>query len=252
MVLNFVAGGAAVNALARTAGATVRVVDMSVASDIPGVPDEVARYKVRRGSGNIAVEDALSRDEAEQAFAAGVAIADEEIDAGADLLIPGDMGIGNTTPAAALIGLLSSRDAGAVTGRGTGIDDEAWMRKAAAVRDAMRRGRSVRADQIALVGDRRRRRLRRHDRLPAASGRTQDAGDFGRVGLWGVRDGRAPSRLSLLEVVAGGAPFGRAGARVRAGSPAARAAARLPAAPRRRHWRTPRASDRARRSGDPR
>ena len=61
------------------------------------------------------------------------------------------MGIGNTTPAAALIGLLSSRDAGAVTGRGTGIDDEAWMRKAAAVRDAMRRGRPVRADQIALL-----------------------------------------------------------------------------------------------------
>jgi nicotinate-nucleotide--dimethylbenzimidazole phosphoribosyltransferase len=151
MVLNFVAGGAAVNALARTSGATVRVVDMSVATDIPGIPQEVTRYKVRHGSGNIAIEDALTRDEAEQAFAAGVAIADEEVDAGADLLIPGDMGIGNTTPAAALIGLLSSRDAGAVTGRGTGIDDEVWMRKAAAVRDAMRRGRPVRADQIALL-----------------------------------------------------------------------------------------------------
>jgi nicotinate-nucleotide--dimethylbenzimidazole phosphoribosyltransferase len=61
------------------------------------------------------------------------------------------MGIGNTTPAAALIGLLGSRDAGAVTGRGTGIDDEAWMRKAAAVRDAMRRGRGVKADQLALL-----------------------------------------------------------------------------------------------------
>ncbi len=151
MVLNFLGGGAAVNALARTAGATVRVVDMSVASDIPGVPDEVTRYKVRRGSGNIAVEDALTREEADQAFAAGIAIADEEVDAGADLLIPGDMGIGNTTPAAALIGLLSSQDAAAVTGRGTGIDDDVWMRKAAAVRDAMRRGRSVRADQIALL-----------------------------------------------------------------------------------------------------
>lgn len=151
MVLNFVAGGAAVNALARTAGASVRVVDMAVASDVPGVPDEVTRYKVRQGSGNIAIEDALTREQAEQAFEAGVAIADEEVDAGADLLIPGDMGIGNTTPAAALIGLLSSQDAAGVTGRGTGIDDEVWMRKAAAVRDAMRRGRSVRADQIALL-----------------------------------------------------------------------------------------------------
>ena len=164
MVLNFVAGGAAVNALARTVGATVRVVDMSVASDAPGLPDEVTRHKVRRGSGNIAVEDALTRDEAEQAFAAGVAIADEEVDAGADLLIPGDMGIGNTTPAAALIGLLSSRDAGAVTGRGTGIDDEAWMRKAAAVRDAMRRGRPVTGRPDRAAGDGRWRRLRRHDR----------------------------------------------------------------------------------------
>lgn len=151
MVLNFLSGGAAVNAIARTVGADVRVVDMSVGSDVPGVPADVTRYKVRQSSGNIAVEDALTREEAELAFTAGVSIANEEVDAGADLLIPGDMGIGNTTPAAALIGLLSSRDAGAVTGRGTGIDDEAWMRKAAAVRDAMRRGRSVRADQIALL-----------------------------------------------------------------------------------------------------
>jgi nicotinate-nucleotide--dimethylbenzimidazole phosphoribosyltransferase len=151
MVQNFVSGGAAVNAMARTLGADVRVVDMAVGSDVPGVPDDVTRHKVRQASGNIAVEDALTRDEAERAFEAGVAIADEEVDAGADLLIPGDMGIGNTTPAAALIGLLSSRDAGAVTGRGTGIDDEAWMLKAAAVRDAMRRGRPVRSDQIALL-----------------------------------------------------------------------------------------------------
>ncbi len=151
MVLNFLSGGAAVNALARTVGATVRVVDMAVAVDLDGVPDELTRHKVRNGSGNITREDALTRDEADQAFLAGMAIADEEIDAGTDLLIPGDMGIGNTTPAAALIGLLSSRDAGAVTGRGTGLDDEGWMRKAAAVRDAMRRGRDVKADQLALL-----------------------------------------------------------------------------------------------------
>ncbi len=151
MVLNFLSGGAAVNALARTVGATVRVVDMAVATDLDGAPDELTRHKVRNGSGNITREDALTRDEADQAFLAGMAIADEEIDAGADLLIPGDMGIGNTTPAAALIGLLSSRDAAAVTGRGTGLDDEGWMRKAAAVRDAMRRGREVKADQLALL-----------------------------------------------------------------------------------------------------
>ncbi|MFL6182547.1 MAG: nicotinate-nucleotide--dimethylbenzimidazole phosphoribosyltransferase [Actinomycetes bacterium] len=151
MVQNFLAGGAAVNALARTLGASVRVVDMSVSVDIPGVPEDVTRHKVRHTSGNIAREDAATLQETEAAFAAGMAIADEEVDTGADLLIPGDMGIGNTTPAAALIGLLSSRDAAAVTGRGTGIDDEAWIRKAAAVRDAMRRGRSKRSEQMQLL-----------------------------------------------------------------------------------------------------
>ncbi|HEX5018198.1 MAG TPA: nicotinate-nucleotide--dimethylbenzimidazole phosphoribosyltransferase [Actinomycetes bacterium] len=151
MVQNFLAGGAAVNALANTLDASVRVVDMSVSVDLSGIPTDVTRFKVRRASGNIAVEDAATREETEAAFEAGVAIADEEVDSGADLLIPGDMGIGNTTPAAALIGLLSSRDAAAVTGRGTGIDDETWIRKAAAVRDAMRRGRGVRADQLQLL-----------------------------------------------------------------------------------------------------
>lgn len=151
MVQNFLEGGAAVNVLARTLGASVRVVDLAVSVTLAGLPDEVVRHKVREGSGNIAVEDALTREEVEAAFAAGIAIADEEIDGGTDLLIPGDMGIGNTTPAAALIGLLGSRDAAAVTGRGTGIDDEGWMRKAAAVRDAMRRGRTRKADQLDLL-----------------------------------------------------------------------------------------------------
>ena len=151
MVKNFLAGGAAVNALARTVGASVRVVDMSVSVDIPGAPDDVTRYKVRHTSGNIAHEDAATPEQIKAAFTAGVTIVDEEVDGGADLLIPGDMGIGNTTPAAALIGLLSSQDAAAVTGRGTGIDDETLIRKLAAVRDAMRRGRRMRGDQMQLL-----------------------------------------------------------------------------------------------------
>lgn len=93
----------------------------------------------------------MTHDEAQRAFALGRSIADREIDAGADLLIPGDMGIGNTTPAAALVGLLTSLDAAKVTGTGTGIDDATWMRKCAAVRDAMRRGRPLLADPIALL-----------------------------------------------------------------------------------------------------
>ncbi len=148
MVATFLAGGGAVNVLARLAGATVRVVDMAVAADTPA---EVAGHKVRRGSGRIDREDALSLAEAERAFAAGLAIADAEIDAGADLLIPGDMGIGNSTPAAVLVAAVTDTEPVQVVGRGSGIDDAAWMRKVAAIRDALRRSRRFVADPIALL-----------------------------------------------------------------------------------------------------
>ena len=155
MVLNFLAGGAAVNVLARLTGAGVRVVDMSVDVDYADlgatVPADVVAHRVRRSSGSIDREDALTRDEAAQAFTVGVRIADEEVDAGADLLIPGDMGIGNTTPAAVLVALLTGTETSLVVGRGTGIDDATWMRKTAAVRDAVRRGRPHVLDPIALL-----------------------------------------------------------------------------------------------------
>jgi nicotinate-nucleotide--dimethylbenzimidazole phosphoribosyltransferase len=80
-----------------------------------------------------------------------MAIADAEVDSGADLLIAGDLGVSNTTAAAALVGVLTRSDASLVTGRGNGIDDATWMRKCAAVRDAMRRGRPVLGDQIQLL-----------------------------------------------------------------------------------------------------
>jgi nicotinate-nucleotide--dimethylbenzimidazole phosphoribosyltransferase len=154
MVQNFRSGGAAVNVLARAAGASVRVVDLAVDSDyadLGGIDDETVRHKVRRSSGVIDREDALTPEEAEQAFRAGMAIADEEVDGGADLLIAGDMGIGNTTPTAALVALLTRTDVAEVVGRGTGIDDDAWMRKCAAVRDAARRGREHIAEPITLL-----------------------------------------------------------------------------------------------------
>lgn len=128
MVANFDAGGAAINVLADAAGATVRVVDICVDCDQPLSP-AVGAHKVRRGSGNIAVEDALSAEEAAAAVDAGRRIADEEVDAGADLLIAGDMGIGNTTAATTLVAALSGAEPVAVVGRGTGIDDQGWMRK---------------------------------------------------------------------------------------------------------------------------
>ncbi|MDX1893328.1 nicotinate-nucleotide--dimethylbenzimidazole phosphoribosyltransferase [Mycolicibacterium sp. 050158] len=150
MVANFDAGGAAINVLAELAGASVRVVDVAVDADEPLSP-AIGAHKVRRGSGNIAVEDALSVEEVTAAVAAGRAIADEEVDGGADLLIAGDMGIGNTTAATTLIAALTSSEPVAVVGRGTGVDDAGWARKTAAIRDALYRARDVSADPVGLL-----------------------------------------------------------------------------------------------------
>lgn len=148
MVANIAGGGAAVNVLARRTGASVRVVDMAVDAD---TGPEVSAYKVRRSSNDLRVRDALTIDETRQAIAAGRAIADDLVDSGADLLIAGDMGIGNTTPAAILIGTLTRREPVEVVGRGTGIDDHGWMRKTAAIRDGMRRARRHRNDPLSLM-----------------------------------------------------------------------------------------------------
>jgi nicotinate-nucleotide--dimethylbenzimidazole phosphoribosyltransferase len=150
MVANFDAGGAAINVLAEAAGATVRVVDVAVDTEAPHSP-AVGTHKVRRGSGNIAVSDALTDDEVAAALAAGRRIADEEVDAGADLLIAGDMGIGNTTPASVLVAALTNAEPVAAVGFGTGVDDAAWARKTAAVRDALYRSRDLLPDPVALL-----------------------------------------------------------------------------------------------------
>lgn len=152
MLATISSGRAAINVLARIAGATVRVVDIAVDAD--GTGDDAGdgtAYKVRRSSGNIAVEDALSLGEADGAVQTGRRIADEEVDAGADLLIAGDMGIGNTTAATALVAALTGVEPAVAVGRGTGIDDAAWSRKTAAVRDALYRARAVREDPLALL-----------------------------------------------------------------------------------------------------
>ncbi len=158
MVTNIEAGGAAINILAEAAGATVRVVDMAVNRDesttdatMAHPTDATMAHKVRRSSGNIATEDAMHLDEAIAAIEAGRRIADDEVDAGADLLIVGDMGIGNTTAATALIAALIGTEPVAAVGRGTGIDDAAWSRKTAAVRDALYRSRDRRDDPVALL-----------------------------------------------------------------------------------------------------
>ncbi|MFD2396769.1 nicotinate-nucleotide--dimethylbenzimidazole phosphoribosyltransferase [Prauserella oleivorans] len=138
-------GGAAVNVLAAAAGAGVRVVDVGVDRA------EASEFTVRRGSGSIDVEDALTDEETEAAVRAGMRIADAEVDEGADLLVPAELGVGSTTPASAVVAALTGVEPVAVIGRGSGIDDNGWMRKAAAVRDALRRARPMVGDPLALL-----------------------------------------------------------------------------------------------------
>jgi nicotinate-nucleotide--dimethylbenzimidazole phosphoribosyltransferase len=143
MVANFVAGGAAINVLARQMGASVTVVDVGIATDLDalGVPADPAlrRLRVRSGTANIATEPAMSAADVERARDIGTAIAFELVDGGARALVTGEMGIGNTTAAAAVIASLTARPAAAVTGRGTGIDDARLERKIAIVERAVAR-----------------------------------------------------------------------------------------------------------------
>ncbi|WP_406127602.1 nicotinate-nucleotide--dimethylbenzimidazole phosphoribosyltransferase [Streptomyces sp. NBC_00989] len=152
LVRSVLEGGSPAAVLARRLGVPVRIVDMALDCEPDSLPDEVVKHRVRRGSGRIDIEDALTLEEAEAAFNAGVAVADEEADSGTDLVVLGDVSVGGTTPASVLIAALCGTDASVVTGRGgLAIDDLAWMRKCAAIRDALRRARPVLGDQLQLL-----------------------------------------------------------------------------------------------------
>jgi nicotinate-nucleotide--dimethylbenzimidazole phosphoribosyltransferase len=139
MVANFCAGGAAINVLARNAGADVLVVDVGVATPIPTDSSSLVRRNVALGTRNLAIEPAMSAEEVGAALDVGLDIARQAITDGAGLLVTGDMGIGNTTSAAALIATCSGRPAHEVTGRGTGIDDATLARKSAVIERALAR-----------------------------------------------------------------------------------------------------------------
>ena len=133
MIANFVAGGAAINVLARQAGASVTVVDVGVATDLDtlglrGAPG-LLRRSVRPGTSNLATGPAMTRDEVGAALDIGAEVAAQLVAGGARALVTGEMGIGNTTATAAVIAAVTGRPAASVTGRGTGIDDEMLARK---------------------------------------------------------------------------------------------------------------------------
>ncbi len=154
MVLNFLAGGAAINVLARQVGARVVVVDMGVASELPaGSPQDAALIscKVAPGTANLAVGPAMRRDQAVQAILAGAAVVEGEIARGLNILGTGEMGIGNTTPAAAIAAVLTGRDPTHLVGRGTGLDPAGVAHKAEVVRRGLMTNRPDPTDGLDVL-----------------------------------------------------------------------------------------------------
>ncbi|WP_376771177.1 nicotinate-nucleotide--dimethylbenzimidazole phosphoribosyltransferase [Rhizomonospora bruguierae] len=150
MVANFLAGGAVVNAFARQVGARVTVVDVGVASPLAEAPGLVDA-KVRTGTRDMTAEPALTRGETTAAVQAGIDVAGRLLEQGARALVTGDMGIANSTPAAALISAFTGADPATTTGRGTGVDDATFARKAAVVGAALDRHRPDPADPVGVL-----------------------------------------------------------------------------------------------------
>ncbi len=139
MVINFLRGGAGINVLARHVGAEVVVVDVGVNFDFTSLGTEAKGLKIKKvvsGTGNIKTGPAMTREETVRAIEAGIETANEYAAEGA-IFGTGDMGIANTTPSSAIIAVLSGRPVEEVTGRGTGIDGEAFSRKVKVIEEAI-------------------------------------------------------------------------------------------------------------------
>jgi len=153
MVANFVAGGAAISVLTRALDVELAVVDVGVASPIPGGAgrSELLSFRVRPGTANFLREPAMTRAEAEQALDVGARLAHDAANEGVELLGAGEMGIGNTTAAAAVVAALTGAAAESVVGRGTGVDDAGLERKIDVVRGALTRHRPDRGDALGAL-----------------------------------------------------------------------------------------------------
>jgi nicotinate-nucleotide--dimethylbenzimidazole phosphoribosyltransferase len=137
MVLNFLQGGAAINVLARQAGAGVTIVDIGVASDFdPSLPGLLHR-KIAHGTRNMAKGPAMTVAEAEKAIATGIDVLTQVAEKGLDLIATGDMGIGNTTPSSAIVAVMTGLPVAKVTGRGTGVDDAGLAHKIKIIEQAI-------------------------------------------------------------------------------------------------------------------
>jgi nicotinate-nucleotide--dimethylbenzimidazole phosphoribosyltransferase len=152
MVHNFVRGGAGINALARLAGAEVVVADLGVCGDLGGLAEagKILGRRVAAGTADITLGPAMTREQARTAVETGIEIA-HDLAARVDLFGTGDMGIGNTTPSAAVAAAITGRPAAEVTGRGTGIDDQELRGKITVVGRALETNRPDPHDALDVL-----------------------------------------------------------------------------------------------------
>lgn len=152
MVYNFINNGAAINVLARQAGADIVIADLGVASDMDIQHPNFRDRKINAGTKNFTKGPAMTRDDAVKAITTGIDIFEEEHRKGPiDLVGIGEMGIGNTTPATAILAVISGENIESIVGRGTGIDDDGIIRKITAIKKAIAINQPCKDDGIDIL-----------------------------------------------------------------------------------------------------
>ena len=149
MVLNFLSGGAAINVFSRQIGASLNIIDIGVAQDIEH--SSLINQKVRYGTANFYREDAMTREEAENAIAVGYEQGQDMINKGAQCLILGEMGIGNTSASSAILAVLSNSDVASLVGTGTGISQETLLHKVAVIHESLQKRNPNPEDPIDII-----------------------------------------------------------------------------------------------------
>jgi len=149
MVYNFLRGGAAINALAKLAGARVIVVDVGVVTEVQH--SDLLTRKVAAGTANMASGPAMTHAQAIDAVHVGMDVFEAQFDQGIDLVATGDMGIGNTTASSAITAVLTGTPVAVVTGRGTGINDEQLAHKIAVIEQAIKHNKPDPTDPLSVL-----------------------------------------------------------------------------------------------------
>jgi nicotinate-nucleotide--dimethylbenzimidazole phosphoribosyltransferase len=153
MVNNFIRGGAAINAFLDTAGIPFEIIDSGISRPEEILPDGISRVRncsLGRGTRDLSKEDALTEEQLKKAEEFGKSIADNAVSRGINALLFGEMGIGNTTPASAILARVAGLPAEECAGRGTGIGDQALALKKALIRKALARVPENAAPEVIL------------------------------------------------------------------------------------------------------